>query len=107
MRNRRDEIEAAIGDGVQLVDIFDGEMTGVGAPAEPVLVEDRVIVATTKVLPLVEAIPHMGKVTSRRLLTRLAIGESTRVERLDDTQRSALLAGIDAHRAETTTGPQP
>lgn len=101
VRDRRAEILDAVGDGgARLSDVFEAELTGVGAPEEPTLVDDDVIVATMKILPLVEAVPHLGKVTSRRLLASLFIDAATPVERLDPDQRSALLAAIDEYRRD-------
>lgn len=106
VRTRRDEIIEAIADGgARIRDVLMAETIGVGAPEEPVLVDDATIVATTKILPLVQAVPHMGKVTSRRLLASLSIDDATAVERLDPEQQTALLDGIDEHR--NGSGPRP
>lgn len=107
VRDRRDELVAAIADGdVELFDVFEGNLTGVGAPGDPALVDDAIVVATTKILPLVEAVPHMGKVTSRRLLASLSIAHATPVERLDATERNALVVALDDHLVDQRLAAQ-
>ena len=47
-----------------------------------------------KVLSLLESVPGLGKVKSRRLMERLGIAESRRVKGLGPAQREALLAAL-------------
>ena len=49
------------------------------------------LVAKTKVLTLLEALPGVGKVKARRTMERIGIAESRRIQGLGDKQRSALL----------------
>jgi hypothetical protein len=56
--------------------------------------EDDELVAKTKVLTLIEALPGVGKVKARRTMERIGIAESRRVQGLGDNQRHALLAAF-------------
>lgn len=52
-----------------------------------------------KVLSLLESIPGLGKVKSRRLMAEIGIAESRRVKGLGPSQRKALLAALPAAAA--------
>ena len=47
-----------------------------------------------KVLSVLEAVPGLGKVKSRRLMASIGIAESRRVKGLGPEQRKALLAAL-------------
>ena len=47
-----------------------------------------------KVLSLLESVPGLGKVKSRRLMAEIGIAESRRVKGLGPAQRKALLAAL-------------
>lgn len=49
------------------------------------------VVARTKILPLLEALPGVGKVKARRAMSQIGIAATRRVRGLGDQQRSALL----------------
>jgi hypothetical protein len=49
-----------------------------------------------KVLALLESVPGLGKVKSRRLMAEIGIAESRRVKGLGPAQRKALLAALPA-----------
>ncbi len=49
------------------------------------------IVAGTKVLPLLEALPGLGKVKARRAMEELAIAENRKIRGLGAKQRERLL----------------
>lgn len=52
---------------------------------------DDEVVAKTKVLPLLESLPGVGKVKARRAMSEIGIAESRRIRGLGDQQRSALV----------------
>ncbi|MEM9466286.1 MAG: integration host factor, actinobacterial type [Actinomycetota bacterium] len=52
------------------------------------------LVAKTKVLTLIEALPGVGKVKARRTMERIGIAESRRIQGLGENQRHALLAAF-------------
>ncbi len=92
VRERREQIERSLEAG----ELALAEVIAIEASSSD---DDEVlIVTTTKVLPLLEAVPHMGKVTSRRLLARLDIEESVIVAGLETTDIDALLEGIEELR---------
>ena len=49
------------------------------------------IVAGTKILPILESLPGVGKVKARRTMERIGISESRRIRGLGDNQRRQLL----------------
>ena len=53
------------------------------------------VVAKTKVLSLIEAVPGVGKVKARRTMERIGIAENRRIQGLGDNQRRELLASFD------------
>lgn len=63
--------------------------------------EDDEVVANIKVLTLLEAIPYVGKIRSRRMLEDLGISERRRVRGVGSRQRVRLLERI----AERAAGP--
>ncbi len=52
------------------------------------------VVAMTKILTVLEALPGVGKVKSRRTMASIGISESRRVQGLGAKQRRALLAAF-------------
>lgn len=52
-----------------------------------------------KVLSLLESVPGLGKVKSRRLMAEIGIAESRRVRGLGPEQRKALLAALASRRS--------
>lgn len=58
--------------------------------------EDEVI-AKTKVLTILESLPKLGKVKSRRLMEDIGIAESRRVQGLGEQQRIKLLDAIESN----------
>ena len=56
--------------------------------------ESDEVVAMTKVLTILEALPGVGKVKSRRTMASIGISESRRVQGLGAKQRSALLTAF-------------
>jgi S13-like H2TH domain len=50
------------------------------------------VVANTKILTVLESLPHLGKVRSRRLLAELEISERQRVRGVGPNQRERLVA---------------
>ena len=54
------------------------------------------VVGGMKVLPLLEALPGVGKVASRRALESAGIGESAQAGPIDETRRVALAAALAA-----------
>jgi hypothetical protein len=58
--------------------------------------EDEVI-AKTKVLTILESLPKLGKVKSRRLMEEIGIAESRRVQGLGEQQRIKLLDAIESN----------
>ena len=52
------------------------------------------LVAKTKVLTIIEALPGVGKVKARRTMERIGIAESRRLQGLGENQRHALLAAF-------------
>lgn len=78
-RRVRAELKASLQDGsIGLADVF--------ARAE----EDEVV-ASTKILTVLESLPHIGKVRSRRTLAELKISERQRVRGVGRNQRARLL----------------
>lgn len=55
---------------------------------------DNEIVAKTKVLAVLEALPGVGKVKARRLMEAIGISESRRLRGLGDQQRRGLLDAL-------------
>lgn len=53
--------------------------------------DDDEVVANIKLLTLIEAIPHMGKIKSRRLLEELRISRQRRLRGVGVRQRERLL----------------
>jgi len=49
------------------------------------------VVASTKILTVLESLPHIGKVRSRRTLAELKISERQRVRGVGRNQRARLL----------------
>lgn len=81
-RQVRAEVKAALRDGeLSLEDVL-------GQAAEDEHVN------RLKVLSLLEAVPGLGKVKSRRLMQEIGIAESRRVRGLGPEQRKALLAAL-------------
>ena len=62
--------------------------------------ESDEVVAMTKILTILEALPGVGKVKSRRTMASIGISESRRVQGLGAKQRRALLT---AFRDEVAT----
>lgn len=79
VRERRAAVQARLSSGE----------TTLEAVLDEAAVDD--IVATIKVLKVVEALPGAGKVASRRSLAVLGIDESARLGRLDAGDREALI----------------
>jgi hypothetical protein len=52
------------------------------------------LVAKTKVLTILESLPAVGKVKSRRTMERIGIAESRRIQGLGENQRRELLAAF-------------
>ncbi len=55
------------------------------------------VVATTKVVTVLESLPGLGKVKARRLMAALKISEARRIQGLGAHQREALLKEFDEH----------
>jgi hypothetical protein len=55
------------------------------------------VIAKTKVLTVLESLPKLGKVKSRRLMDDIGIAESRRVQGLGDQQRAKLLEAIESN----------
>ncbi len=53
------------------------------------------VIAKTKVLTVLESLPKLGKVKSRRLMEEIGIAESRRVQGLGEQQRIKLLEIIE------------
>jgi hypothetical protein len=53
------------------------------------------VIAKTKVLTVLESLPKLGKVKSRRLMDEIGIAETRRVQGLGDQQRAKLLDIIE------------
>jgi hypothetical protein len=53
------------------------------------------VIAKTKVLTVLESLPKLGKVKSRRLMDDIGIAETRRVQGLGDQQRAKLLEAIE------------
>lgn len=53
--------------------------------------DDDVITARTKVLPLLESLPGVGKVKARRTMESIGISENRRLQGLGSKQRSELV----------------
>ena len=56
--------------------------------------ESDEVVAMTKILTILEALPGVGKVKSRRTMASIGISESRRVQGLGAMQRRALLTAF-------------
>ena len=56
--------------------------------------ESDEVVAMTKILTILEALPGVGKVKSRRTMASIGISESRRVQGLGAKQRRALLTAL-------------
>ncbi len=54
------------------------------------------VIGTMKILPLLEALPEVGKVSSRRALEAAGIAESARVGAVDGGRRSRLAEALAA-----------
>ncbi len=59
------------------------------------LAQDAEALAKMKVSEVIEAMPNMGKVRSRRLMEKLNISPSRRVRGLGSKQRAALLQAFE------------
>jgi len=59
-------------------------------------------VARLKVLTLLESLPKVGKVKSRRLMASIGIAESRRVKGLGAEQRKALLEAFPRSQGDAT-----
>lgn len=53
------------------------------------------VIAKTKVLTVLESLPRLGKVKSRRLLDDIGIAESRRMQGLGQHQKAKLLAALE------------
>jgi hypothetical protein len=53
------------------------------------------VIAKTKVLTVLESLPKLGKVKSRRLMDDIGIADTRRVQGLGDQQRAKLLEAIE------------
>lgn len=53
------------------------------------------VIAKTKVLTILESLPKLGKVKSRRLLDEIGIAETRRVQGLGEQQKAKLLESIE------------
>ncbi len=53
------------------------------------------VIAKTKVLTVLESLPKLGKVKSRRLMEDIGIADTRRVQGLGDQQRAKLLEAIE------------
>ena len=60
-----------------------------------VLVSTDEVVRKTKVLTILESLPKLGKVKSRRLMEEVGIAETRRVQGLGEQQKIKLLAALD------------
>ncbi|MEM9203206.1 MAG: integration host factor, actinobacterial type [Actinomycetota bacterium] len=83
-RQVRAELKAQLRDGaIVFADVLDRA-------------ETDEFVAKTKVLTILESLPGVGKVKSRRTMERIGIAESRRIQGLGDKQRSQLLDAFGA-----------
>jgi hypothetical protein len=53
------------------------------------------VIAKTKVLTVLESLPRLGKVKSRRLLEEIGIAETRRMQGLGENQKSKLLLAVE------------
>ena len=53
------------------------------------------VIAKTKVLTVLESLPRLGKVKSRRLLEAIGIAESRRMQGLGEHQKAKLLQALE------------
>jgi len=53
--------------------------------------DDDVIIARTKVLPILESLPGLGKVKARRTMESIGISENRRLQGLGSKQRAELI----------------
>lgn len=60
-----------------------------------VLVSTDEVVRKTKVLTILESLPKLGKVKSRRLMEEVGIAETRRVQGLGEQQKLRLLEALD------------
>lgn len=60
-----------------------------------VLVSTDEVVLKTKVLTILESLPKLGKVKSRRLMEEVGIAETRRVQGLGEQQKIKLLEALD------------
>jgi len=56
--------------------------------------DDDDVVANIKVLTLLEALPYVGKIRSRRMMAELGISESRRLRGVGSRQRARLLETV-------------
>ncbi|MEM8706390.1 MAG: integration host factor, actinobacterial type [Actinomycetota bacterium] len=61
------------------------------------------LIAKTKVLPLIESLPGVGKVKARRTMESIGIAESRRIQGLGDKQRRALLEAFGRVHTDPST----
>lgn len=81
MRSRRAEIRRELKDGkISLAAVLERE--------------DDEVVARMRVAYLLESLPKIGKVTTRKIMEEIGIDESRRVQGLGQRQRGALLAKL-------------
>ncbi len=53
------------------------------------------VIAKTKVLTVLESLPRLGKVKSRRLMEEVGIAESRRMQGLGEHQKTKLLQAVE------------
>jgi hypothetical protein len=53
------------------------------------------VIAKTKVLTVLESLPRLGKVKSRRLLEEIGIAETRRMQGLGEIQKTKLLLAVE------------
>ncbi len=70
-------------------------------------IKDDQFAAKIKLLPVIESLPGMGKVTSRRLLAKLDMAQDSRLAQVADlAQLPDLLAQLELAQAESAK-PEP
>ncbi|MEO0491778.1 MAG: integration host factor, actinobacterial type [Actinomycetota bacterium] len=91
-RRVRAELKAALKDGqIVFADVF-------------ARAETDELVAKTKILTILESLPGVGKVKSRRTMESIGIAESRRIQGLGDNQRRALLTAFGDGDADPADG---
>jgi hypothetical protein len=81
MRSKRAEIRRKLKDGKVTL-------------AEVLRQDDNEVISRMRVAYLLESLPKIGKVTTRKIMEEIGIDESRRVQGLGQRQRGALLAKL-------------